>query len=67
MKTVFVKVDDDGNVIIDFYGFVGKTCETETLKLIKKLEELGITVNITDEQKKPEYYVEHKEEIYEGY
>ncbi len=47
----------NGKITIEAKGFFGEVCITETEKIIKLLEQLGIEVNLEELQKKPEFFM----------
>ena len=50
MKEIIVKIDADGNMTTEAQGFKGKSCLTETMKLLDKLSAKQISQRL-----KPEY------------
>jgi len=53
-KKIVIKVKPDGTVYHDFVGFVGKDCMVADDALRAKLAELGIQVETTRFEPKPE-------------
>ena len=50
MKEIIVKIDADGNLSTEANGFKGRSCLTETMKLLDKLSAKPISQRF-----KPEY------------
>ena len=51
MKKVTVRIGEDGTVVVDVNGVVGKGCEKYT-EAIKK----ALSAEVISDDKKPEYY-----------
>jgi len=49
-----IEIQEDGTVVIDAGGFVGEACVQETLKLVDALSELGVDIQASQFQPKPE-------------
>jgi len=62
MKVRFF-IGEDGQLHFDFEGFRGGTCLTELQKLLEKLKEQGLNIDIEKQELKAEYY---QAEAYEG-
>ena len=56
MKEIKTHISPDGTTTIETSGFKGKTCQEMTDKILKDLEELGISVRVKENKKKAEYY-----------
>lgn len=65
MKQIKITVRKDGKITIDLNGFEGTACVTELRKLILNLRDLGVSVDVEHEEKKPEYYVTSKNKVIE--
>jgi len=49
-----IEIQEDGNVVVEADGFVGKACVLEAMKLIDALSELGVDIQVSQFQPKPE-------------
>lgn len=56
MKEVKVHIKPDGSTTIETSGFKGDTCMHETDRILKDLEEIGISIRVKEDKKKAEYY-----------
>ncbi len=56
MKEVLIKIKEDGSQTIETSGFKGNACLEETNKILKRLSELGLPVEVSEDKKKAEYY-----------
>lgn len=56
MKEIKTFIGNDGTTTIETTGFKGKACVEETDRILKDLEDLGISVAVKEEKKKAEYY-----------
>jgi hypothetical protein len=45
-RTIQTRVDANGDVHLDFSGFVGRDCQTEEDRLRRELAELGLNVDV---------------------
>ncbi len=56
MKEVKIHIKPDGTTTIETSGFKGKACQELTDKLLKDLEEIGISMQVKEDKKKAEFY-----------
>jgi len=57
-------ITKDGQIVLDFEGFRGKTCIDEFNRIIKALKDnYGIDADIESQEMKPEYYAEQEEVV----
>ena len=56
MKEIKTHISPDGTTTIETSGFKGKTCQETTDKILKDLENLGISVKVMEDKRKAEYY-----------
>lgn len=64
MRKIVIKVGPDGTVTHDFIGFAGKDCLTADDALRAQLAALGIQMQTTKYEPKPELL--HAQEAYES-
>ena len=50
-RIIQTRVDANGDVRLDFSGFVGRDCQTEEERLRRELAELGLKVGVRISQK----------------
>ena len=53
-KTIQTRIDANGDVHLDFSGFVGGECRNEEDRLRRELASLGLNVGVRLSPKKPE-------------
>jgi len=56
MREIKTLIKPDGTVTLETSGFKGKACEENTNKILKDLEELGISMQVKKDKRKAEYY-----------
>ena len=56
MREIKTHISPDGTTTIETSGFKGKTCQETTDKILKDLEDLGISVQVKEDKRKAEYY-----------
>jgi len=52
-KTIQTRVDSNGDVSLDFSGFVNQDCQTEEQRFRRELASLGLDVGVRLTPKKP--------------
>ena len=60
MPVIRIEIDKNGNVTIDHYGFVGRTCFELDEKLYEILRKQGAKIEIKEVKEKPEARVSTK-------
>lgn len=50
-----IEIDDDGNVSIEAFNYIGNECANDVDKIMKELEATDVT-----ERKKKEYYLKER-------
>ena len=56
MREIKTRIKPDGSTTIETSGFKGNACQETTDKMLKDLEDLGISLKVKEDKRKAEYY-----------
>jgi len=62
IKTIRIKIEKDGKIVLDFDGYIGRACIRERDLILQLLQQLGVNTHIEDTEFKPSYFMVSEEE-----
>lgn len=58
MQELKAKINPDGSLEVETSGFKGASCIAELENFTKEMQALGVSLNLKDQKKKSEYYIQ---------